>query len=147
VTARFGATVPPGLGLSMLDRHPPDHTRLRSLVSKAFTPRGGSSSACTSSRSSTASGGSAGDHGMDLIEQFAYPLSVIVICEVLGVPVADHGRFKDCGLDIACGLDTILLPPDSEVGKRSMSARRALADYFRGLIAERRAAPPLCQDE
>ena len=78
---------------------------------------------------------------MDLIEEFAYPLPVIVICEMLGVPVADHERFKGWGLDIARGLDTILLPPDSEVGKRSMTARRALADYFRGLIAERRAAP------
>jgi len=141
VAARFGMT-PPGLGLSMLDRDPPDHTRLRGLVSKAFTPRVVEvlrphiqqivDGLLAKTRDA---------HAMDLIEEFAYPLPVIVICEMLGVPVADHERFKGWGLDIARGLDTIMLPPDSEVGKRSMASRRALSDYFRGLIAERRAAP------
>ena len=143
VAARFGLPAPPtGMGLSMLDRDPPDHTRLRGLVSKAFTPRvieqlrphiQGIVNRLLNKVE--------GEPGLDLIEQFAYPLPVIVICEMLGVPVADHERFKGWGLDIARGLDAILLPPDSPVAERSMHARHALAAYFRELIAERRSAP------
>jgi pimeloyl-[acyl-carrier protein] synthase len=143
VAARFGLQAPPlGMGLSMLDRDPPDHTRLRGLVSKAFTPR-----VIEQMRSHIQQivdgllDRVQGDRGMDLIEQFAYPLPVIVICEMLGVPVADHERFKGWGLDIARGLDAIMLPPDSPVAERSVLARRALAEYFRGLIAERRDDP------
>ncbi|MEX2221357.1 MAG: cytochrome P450 [Candidatus Rokuibacteriota bacterium] len=142
VAARFGMAVPPGLGLSMLDRDPPDHTRLRGLVSKAFTPRAlerlrpGIQQIVDDLLAEASGRGS-----MDLIEEFAYPLPVRVICEMLGVPVRDHERFKAWGLDIARGLDAIMLPPDSEVGQRSVSGRRALAGYFRELIAERRAAP------
>jgi cytochrome P450 len=142
VAARFGVAVPPGVGLSMLDRDPPDHTRLRSLVSKAFTPRvveGLRPHIRQIVDELLARVEGAGT--MDLIEQFAYPLPVIVICELLGVPVADHERFKEWGLDIARGLDAIMLPPDSEVAVRSVTSRRALAGYFRELIAERRATP------
>jgi cytochrome P450 len=78
---------------------------------------------------------------MDLIEEFAYPIPVSVICEMLGVPIEDHERFKGWGLDIARGLDSVLLPPESDIPRRSGVARHALSDYFRGLIAERRAAP------
>ena len=141
VAARFGAPVP-AMGLSMLDRDPPDHTRLRGLVSKAFTPR------VVEGLRPDIQGivddlvaRVEGRHAMDLIEEFAYPLPVVVICQMLGVPVEDRDRFKQWGLDIARGLDSILLPPDSEVGRRSAAARQALADYFRALIAERRAAP------
>jgi pimeloyl-[acyl-carrier protein] synthase len=143
VAARFGMTAPPtGMGLSMLDRDPPDHTRLRGLVSKAFTPR--VIERLRPHIQQIVDGlldKVEREPGMDLIEQFAYPLPVIVICEMLGVPVADHERFKGWGLDIARGLDAIMLPPDSPVAERSMVARRALAEYFRGLIAERRAQP------
>jgi len=142
VAARFGMAVPPGLGLSMLDRDPPDHTRLRGLVSKAFTPKALESLRPRIQQIVDGLLDQIERRGeMDLIEEFAYPLPVIVICEMLGVPVKDHERFKHWGLDIARGLDAIMLPPDSEVGKRSVSGRRALAEYFRALIAERRAAP------
>jgi hypothetical protein len=141
IAARFGAPIPQ-MGLSMLDRDPPDHTRLRALVSKAFTPRVVETLRPHIQQIVDGLVDAAQDKGsMDLIEEFAYPLPVIVICEMLGVPVDDHERFKSWGLDIARGLDAILLPPDSEVGRRAVAGRRALADYFRDLIAERRAAP------
>jgi cytochrome P450 len=141
VAARLG--IPPGtIGLSMLDRDPPDHTRLRGLASKAFTPRVVEAlrpriqQIVDDLLERVAPQG-----GMDLIEEFAYPLPVIVICEMLGVPVEDHERFKGWSLDLARGLDSVMLGPDSEVAQRSGQARHALAEYFRELIAERRAAP------
>jgi cytochrome P450 len=141
VAARFGAPMP-ALGLSMLDRDPPDHTRLRGLVSKAFTPRVVEGLRPHIQQIVDGLLDRAQDAGaLDLIEGFAYPLPVIVICEMLGVPVADHERFKGWSLDIARGLDSVLLPTDSDVPRRSMAARTALADYFRELIARRRAAP------
>ncbi|MET0852959.1 MAG: cytochrome P450 [Candidatus Rokuibacteriota bacterium] len=141
IAARLGYA-PPGIGLSMLDRDPPDHTRLRGLVSKAFTPRVVDGlrphiQDIVNGLLDRVQGAGA----MDLIEDFAYPLPVIVICEMLGVPVADRDRFKGWGLDIARGLDGILLPPDSDVAKRSIASRQALAEYFRELLAERRQSP------
>ena len=141
VAARLGYT-PPGVGLSMLDRDPPDHTRLRGLVSKAFTPR--VVEVLRPHIQQIVDGlldRVQGRGSMDLIEDFAYPLPVIVICEMLGVPVDDRDRFKQWGLDIARGLDGLLLPPDSDVPQRSLASRRALAEYFRELIAVRRKAP------
>jgi cytochrome P450 len=141
LAARFGAPVPV-MGLSMLDRDPPDHTRLRSLVSKAFTPRVVEGLRPRIQQIVDGLLDRARDAGaMDLIDEFAYPIPVNVICEMLGVPVEDHERFRGWSLDIARGLDSILLPPDSEVPKRSVASRHALADYFRELIARRRASP------
>ena len=142
VAARFGGEVPRGVGLSMLDRDPPDHTRLRGLVSKAFTPRvveGLRPRIQEIVDGLIARAQAAGS--MDVIEEFAYPIPVNVICEMMGVPVKDHERFKGWSLDIARGLDSIWLPPDSEIPRRSAAARHAIGDYFRELIAERRASP------
>jgi pimeloyl-[acyl-carrier protein] synthase len=126
----------------MLFRDPPDHTRLRTLVSKAFTPRvieglrphiqqivDGLLDRVRDRRA------------MDLIADLAFPLPVIVISEMLGVPAADRDRFRQWSLDVARSLDAIALPVGPEVIERGNAARRALADYFRGLIAERRRRP------
>jgi cytochrome P450 len=141
VAARLGSPTP-GAGLAMLDRDPPDHTRLRGLVNKAFTPR-----VVEVLRPNIQKfvddllDRVEGRNSMDLIEDFAYPIPVVVICEMLGVPVADRERFRTWGLDIARGLDAILLPLDSDVVIKSRAARTALGEYFRELIADRRASP------
>ncbi len=138
---RLGTQLP-AMGLSMLDRDPPDHTRLRSLVSKAFTPR--VVEALRPEIQRIVDGlldRVEGAGRMDLIEDFAYPLPVVVICQMLGVPVQDRDRFKAWGLDIARGLDALLVPGDPDVVPRATAARHALADYFRALIAERRGSP------
>jgi cytochrome P450 len=142
VAARFGVEVPRGVGLSMLDRDPPDHTRLRSLVGTAFTPRvvEGLRPRIQQIVDGLITHAQAVG-SMDVIEEFAYPIPVNVICELLGIPVADHERFKGWSLDIARGLDSIYLPADSEVPRRSAASRHAISDYFRDLIARRRAAP------
>lgn len=141
VAARFGAPLP-AMGQSMLDRDPPDHTRLRGLVSKAFTPRVVEGLRPRIQQIVDELLARVVDAGsMDVIEEFAYPIPVAVICEMLGVPLEDHERFKGWSLDIARGLDLIWLGPDSETGRRSIAARHALSDYFRELIAERRGAP------
>src|SRR4029077_11880823 len=92
VAARFGAPIP-ALGLSMLDRDPPDHTRLRGLVSKAFTPRVVEGLRPRIQEIVDDLLARVEDtHSMDLIEEFAYPLPVMVICQMLGVPVEDSER-------------------------------------------------------
>jgi cytochrome P450 len=142
VAQRFG--VPPsssGLGLSMLDRDPPDHTRLRGLVSKAFTPRVVEGLRPRIQEIVDGLLDHAEDRrGMDVIEEFAYPIPVNVICEMLGVPAADHERFKGWSLDLARSLDATLFGAP-EVLRRGTEARQGLSDYFRGLIATRRASP------
>ena len=135
-------TEKPALPRSMLFRDPPDHTRLRSLVSKAFTPR-----MIETMRDHIQEivdrllDRVQGAGRMDVIEDLAYPLPVTVICEMLGVPVDDHASIRGWSADIARSLDAIGLPTDQEIVERGRKARRALADYFRRLVPERRARP------
>jgi hypothetical protein len=128
--------------LSMLFRDPPDHTRLRGLVNKAFTPRVVEGLRPRIQQLIDELLDRAQDaRALDVIADFAYPLAVIVICEMLGVPARDRDRFKQWSADIARGLDAISLPAPAGVAERGRAANAALLDYFRALIAERRGRP------
>jgi pimeloyl-[acyl-carrier protein] synthase len=143
IESRFGAGPDgPWLALSMLFRDPPDHTRLRALASKAFTPRG----------VETLRGHIQGivdrllervadAPRMDVIEDLAYPLPVTVISELLGVPVGDGDTVKGWSRDVARALDAIALPVGPDVIERGRRATDEMAGYFRDLIAERRRRP------
>lgn len=145
IESRFGAGPDgPWLALSMLFRDPPDHTRLRGLVSKAFTPR------VVETLRGRIQGivdrlleRVAGAPLMDVIEDLAYPLPVTVISELLGVPVGDGDTVKGWSRDVARALDAIALPVGPDVIERGGRATDEMAGYFRDLIMERRRRPAL----
>lgn len=139
----YGNTVEQGrLPTSMLFRDPPDHTRLRGLVSRAFTPR--VVEALRPRIQQIVDGlldRVQGAGRMEVISDLAYPLPVIVISEMLGVPEEDRERIKQWSADIARSLDAIGLPTDPEIVDRGRTGRRAIGDYFRSLIPDRKKRP------
>ena len=123
----------------MLLKDPPDHTRLRTLVTKAFTPRvaEGMRPRVQAIVDHLLDEVQAGGR-MDLIATLAFPLPTIVICEMLGVPAADGERFQGWARDLARSLDPILTP---EIIAAADQATVAFLDYFRLLVAKRRQDP------
>ncbi len=119
----------------MLTMDPPDHTRLRSLVTKAFTPR--AVEALRPRVREIVDGLIATlDGDVDLISSFAYPLPVTVICELLGVG-ADRDRFRPWSNAIGKALDI-----DSPDTLRAASvAAEEMTDFFLPIIDERRKHP------
>lgn len=122
------------IGRSLLFVDPPDHERLRRLVSRAFTPRRIEElrpkvEALVAERvASLRPRGSA-----DLLREVTYPVPVAVISEMLGVPEEDHPRFIRWAHDLAPRLD---LSPfrDDEVERRGDEAAAELGAYLEGLI-------------
>ncbi len=121
-------------------RDPPDHTRLRGLVQKAFTPRVVESLRGRATELASMFVDNALERGdVDLVADFAYALPVRLIGEMLGVPEADLVMFKDWSDATARGLDPdFLLPPEDLQGR--LEALISFMGYFGKLIEERRAS-------
>ena len=137
-TPRNAGIENPG-GQSMLFLDPPDHSRLRQLVSKAFTP--GAIAALTPRIHAIVADlldQIANPASFDLMESLAYPLPVIVMAELLGIPPEDRAKFK-LWSDLRARVLEPTIKPD-EIQKANQ-ATYELDDYFREVIRQRRAHP------
>ena len=121
---------------SLITSDPPRHRQLRSLVTQAFTPKAVEELApriaelANDLLDGMPAGGSA-----DLIRELAYPLPVIVISELLGIPAADRGRFKYWSDIIVSQTQTGPASAEQDFTTSEMIG------YFLALIDERRSRP------
>lgn len=121
------------LGRHLLMSDPPEHTRLRSLVSRAFTMRRVEAlrprvqEIVDELLDAMLPAGRA-----DLVASLSYPLPITVICELLGVPNMDRARFREMS-------NEIVAPTGAEAEEKEI---RALGDYLTGLIEDRRRSGP-----
>ena len=123
----------------MLDREPPDHTRLRRLVSQAFTPRRVEALRPVVQR--LAAGlvdAFVANGGGDLIAEVAEPLPVTVIAELLGIPDADRHHLRPWSAAI-CGMYELNPPRDTAAA--AVRAAEEFSEYLR-VLARRRTIDP-----
>jgi cytochrome P450 len=123
---------------SMLRIDPPDHTRLRTLVSKAFTPRAiermrGRIEAVVEALL----GGLAGRQDVDLMRAFASPLPVAIIAEMLGVAVDDRDRFRHWSNEAV----RLLGDKNHDDRRRAHAALDEMRDWLAGEVELRRRQP------
>jgi cytochrome P450 len=129
-----GFSLPPALDANLLNMDPPDHTRVRRLVGRAFTPRRIQQLRTPIRRTADALLDALGPHGStDLVAAYAAPLPITVICDLLGIP--DEHRF-----DFRAWTDTLVAPDPTrpEAGKEAVAA---MLEYFTRLLGDKRAEP------
>jgi len=124
----------------MLDREPPDHTRLRRLANKAFTPRAVERlrPRVTEIVDGLLDAATADGRTFDVMADLAEPLPVVVICELLGVPVEDQAQFKPWSETVSRMIDPDVTP---EMVGDALPAVLGFVQYFNELIEQRRADP------
>jgi cytochrome P450 len=126
----------PAADLLTLD--PPDHTRIRRLVSGAFTPNAVAGLEPFIRDTTARLLANADPAGFDLVTALAFPLPIAVICHMLGVPARDQARFRTWGHDLAASLD----PATARAAQAdSRESELALTAYLHDLVTRRRAEP------
>ncbi|MFF1624779.1 cytochrome P450 [Streptomyces sp. NPDC058272] len=123
----------------MLDLEPPDHTRIRRLVSKAFTPRTVEGLKPYVDRlAGELVAGLVEAGGGNLLTDVAEPLPVAVIAEMLGIPESDRAPLRPWSADI-CGMYE--LNPSEETAAKAVRASVEFTAYLKELIEARRKEP------
>ena len=128
---------------SLLMLNPPDHTRLRKLVSKAFTPRTVEALRphivrLTDDILDGIDGRGTRSEPVDVMSELAFPLPVTVIGEMLGVPADDRAQFQTLVRATTRTLEMVLT---TEILDEASQAFVVMEEYFRDLVAERRRRP------
>ncbi len=127
-----------GGGFSLITTDPPRHTQLRSLVSKAFTPKAVAALEPRIERIANELLDQVASAGrMDLIQDFAYPLPVIVIAELLGIPAEDREQFKRWSDRVVASADVVI----GGGAQGSGTAYMEMSAYFRNIIQRRKSEP------
>jgi cytochrome P450 len=147
----FSSSFPPPPGMtredlpppSMLGQNPPEHTRLRSLVSQAFTPRIIRGLEPRLRAVADELFDEALEKGeVDFVEAMTYPLPVIAIAEIIGVPASDRNQFKSWSDTAVEDLGTgLFVPPSRERMQKMGSLLTEMGEYFSALADERRRQP------
>ena len=128
------------LGLWAVFTDPPKHTRLRALMNRAFTTRAVERLRPRIAEIVDELLARVRERGeMDLIRDFAYPLPIAVIGDMIGVPAADRDALKTWSDDLATFVGSAVATPDKY--ERAAVSLAAMQDYFRRLLAARRRAP------
>ena len=138
LSRRQQGTLPDPGDYTMLFLDPPDHTRLRALVNKAFTRRAVNALEPHIRSLMNSLLDDVDPSGFDLMEAVAVPLPVIVIAQMLGVPPEDRARFRTWSNRRARLLEPTITPRERTV---AAEAGEALDEYFVPIIKARRAEP------
>ncbi|MFJ3421201.1 cytochrome P450 [Streptomyces sp. NPDC086082] len=130
-----GFSLPPALDANLLNMDPPDHTRIRRLVGRAFTPRRTEQLRTPIRRTADQLLDAMGESGdTDLIAAYAAPLPITVICDLLGVPDR-HRR------DFRVWTDTLVAPAPGTPPEAGKHAVVAMLGFFTRLLADKREEP------